>query len=98
MGFDHAQSGQQLGHGLGLHGRPSIGMNRELFGSHLLLVACFTDEPAGKFRAFTVGEQPTDGIPAEDVKNHIQVIPGTCSRPGEQSDIPGPDLARPRSD
>ena len=69
-------------------------MNCELVEIHVLLFAGFPDESGGEFGAFAVSEKPADCVPAEDVKNHIQMIPGTLPRPGEQGDIPGPDLAR----
>ena len=68
-------------------------MNRELIGLHVLLFAGFADQSRGELGALAVGEKPTDRIPAEDVKNHIQVLPGSFAWSREQRDIPGPDLA-----
>lgn len=73
-------------------------MNRELVGMHFLLFTGFTDQSGGELGTLAVCEQPTDRIPAEDVQNHIQVIPGSLARPRQQGDIPRPDLAGSRGD
>ena len=49
----------------------------------------------GELRIFALGNQPADDFAAEDVEDHIQVVPDTWRGTAQLGDIPTPDLTRP---
>ena len=64
--LDDAQGGQQLGHGLRSHRRPTIGVNRELALNNILFDARLADQPLGQLAAFLLRQRPAHHIAAED--------------------------------
>jgi hypothetical protein len=72
--LDDAQGGQQLGHGLRSHRRPTIGVNRELALNNILFDARLADQPLDQLTAFLLRQRPAHHVAAEDVLKGIQSI------------------------
>ncbi len=92
MGFAHAQVCQQFCNELGLHGRATIGMNRQLVWKDGLFVTGVHNQPFGQGGRLPLGHHPADHVAAEDVEDHIEVVVDPLGRPLELGDVPGPDL------
>ena len=92
----HAARGQELGHGLGSHGRATVAVDRELITMDAFLDERLADESFGKVLGFPVGEHPPHDVSAVDVEDHVEVVVGPLGRSQELRDVPGPDLVRSR--
>ena len=90
VGFDDAQIGQQQRHRFRFHGRPAIGVYRELAGRDLLRAAGVLDQALGQFGAFAIRDHPTDHVTAEDVEDDVEVIRGPFHRAAQLGDVPTP--------
>src|SRR6185437_3829781 len=76
----------------GAHGRTAVGMNAELAGLDVLLLASFLDELAGQSGAFAQGHHPADHVAAEDVEDDIEIKVGPLGGTAQLSDVPAPQL------
>jgi hypothetical protein len=94
VGFGDTQGAEQLGDGLGDHGRSPIAVDGQLVFADLLTLHGVSNETSGQVLGLTMGEHPADDVAAEDVQDHVQVVIGPLLRSEQFGDIPGPDLAR----
>jgi hypothetical protein len=92
---DHAEGGQQQGHGLGCHRGAAVGVNGELIGCDVLALATLGDQDLGQRGRFLASQQPADDVAAKDVEQHVEVVVRPLDGAQELGDVPAPDLVRP---
>ena len=92
MCFDHTQISQQESDGFGFHGRPAIGVHRELTGRDVLRTAGVLDQPLGQFGAFAVGDHPTDDVATKNIQDDVKMIDGPFHGAAQLGDVPAPQL------
>ena len=83
-----AQGGQQLGHGMGRHGRSSIAVDGQLVLGNVLLDECLPNQALRQIGTLAMGEHPADDVTAEDVENHVEVEIGPFFWAQELGDVP----------
>ena len=91
-----AEGGQELGDGVGSHGRATVAVDRELLTLDAFLDERLSDQSFSQVLGFPVGEHPPDDVPAVDVEDHVEVVVGPLGGAEQLRDIPGPDLVRRR--
>ena len=92
VGFGDLKIHQQLGHRLGAHAGPAVGVQGELVRRDVLLGDGFGDQLLGQRRALLWSNHPADDIAAEDIEDHVQVKAGPFGRAFDLRDIPTPDF------
>lgn len=92
MGFGDTQIGQEEGDGFRAHGGAAVGMKGELTEGDVLFESGVTDKSLGQLGAFTQGDHPAGDIPAEDIKDDVEIEIGPLGRAMEFGDIPRPEL------
>ena len=101
VGLGDSQRGQELGHGLRTHRRPTIAVDRQLVPNNPLFHHGLADQPLGQMFTFAAGQHPAHHVAAEDVEDHVKVeVESVASLPGIVIDTlnvvpysPGPDMA-----
>ena len=91
----NSKVGQQQRHGLRLHRRPSVGMNRQLIAPDVLFVVRLGDQPLGQAGGFTFGHHPADHIAAVDVEDHVEIVIAPFPGALQLRDVPTPDFVGP---
>ena len=94
MGLGDAEIGQQEGHGLGPHGRTTVGVDSELAWLDELFGAGFFDERGGKCGGFRQRHHPADEVAAEDIEEHVEIEVRPLHRAAQFRDVPAPQLVR----
>ena len=88
------QRAEQLGDRMRCHRRPTIAVNDQLFGLHVLFLDRRFNELLGQAGAFAVRQHPADNAAAVDVEDHVQVVVSPFFRTLELGDVPRPDFVR----
>ena len=96
VGLGDAEVGEQQRDRLGGHGAAAVGVEAELAAGDALFGAGRGDELLRQGGGLAGGDHPADGVPAEDVQDHVQVVVGPFRRAVQLGDVPGPDLVRAR--
>ena len=94
VGLGDAQVGEQQRDRLGGHRGAAVGVDGQLAAGDALLGAGRRDELLGQGGGLAGGDHPADGVPAEDVQDHVQVVVRPLRRAVQLGDVPGADLVR----
>ena len=94
MGFGDPQVRHEKGRRPRLHGRPVVGMNRELARLDFLFGTGVPDQPRSQHGALTVRHHPAHHIAAEHIQNHIEVEVRPFRRTEQFCDVPAPEPVR----
>ena len=93
-----AEIREELDDELAAHGRPAVGVNRELMRTDALLGTRRRDQALRQARTLRHGNHPAHDVPTEEVEDHVQRVIEVRDGPLQLGDVPCPYLIRRRRD
>src|SRR3954447_176058 len=92
VALEHAEIGQEKGHGLAGHRTAAVGVHGQRARRDLLLFGGLGDQRLRDRGRLAMLNRPGDGVAAEDVEDHVEVEVRPLRGPEQLRDVPGPQL------